>query len=149
MRINLDANVTLLREAYPLLKNAPRYGRVVINASRNVPAPGPGAAAYSASKSALTQLGRVAALEWGKSGVRVNMIHPHAVFDTGIWTEEVLQSRAAKYGISVEEYKTNNVLGVELTSHDVGELVAEVCGPLFSKITGAQIPIDGGSDRVI
>jgi len=149
MKINVDANITLLREAYPLLKRAPRYGRVVINGSRNVPAPGPGAATYSASKAALTQLGRVAALEWGKAHIRVNMINPHAVFDTGIWTEDVLESRAAKYGISVEQYKKNNVLGVELASQDVGELVAEMCGPLFSKITGAQVPIDGGSDRVI
>ena len=149
MGINVDSNVTLMREAFPLLKEAPRYGRVVINASRNVPAPGPGAATYSASKAALTQLGRVAALEWGKAGVRVNIIHPHAVFDTGIWTEEVLQTRADKYGITVEQYKTNNILGVELFSKDVGELVAEICGPVFSKVTGAQFPIDGGSDRVI
>lgn len=147
--INLNVNITLLREAYPLLANAPRYGRVVINASRNVPAPGPGAAAYSASKAALTQVGRVAALEWAKAGIRVNMLHPHAVFDTGIWTDEILQSRAAKYGLTVEEYKTNNLLGVELYSRDVGELAAEMCGALFAKTTGAQIPIDGGSDRVI
>jgi NAD(P)-dependent dehydrogenase (short-subunit alcohol dehydrogenase family) len=63
MRINLDANVILLREAYPFLKQSPKGGRVVVNASKNVPAPGPGAAAYSASKAALTQLSRVAALE--------------------------------------------------------------------------------------
>jgi NAD(P)-dependent dehydrogenase (short-subunit alcohol dehydrogenase family) len=149
MRINVDVNVSLLREAFPLLKNAPRYGRVILNASRNVPAPGPGAAAYSSSKAALTQLGRVAALEWARAHIRVNMIHPHAVFDTGIWTDEVLQSRAAKYGMTVEQYKANNVLGVELTSRDVGELVAEMCGPLFSKMTGVQMPVDGGSDLVI
>lgn len=149
MDINLDVNITLLRESYPLLKCAPRHGRVVINASRNVPAPGPGAAAYSASKAALTQLGRVAALEWGPSHIRVNMLHPHAVFDTGIWTDDVIKSRAAKYGLTVEQYKTNNVLGVELKSHDVGELVAEMLGPVFSNTTGAQIPVDGGSDRVI
>jgi NAD(P)-dependent dehydrogenase (short-subunit alcohol dehydrogenase family) len=149
MRVNVDVNVTLLREAYPLLKRAPRYGRVVINASRNVPAPGPGAAAYSASKAALAQLGRVAALEWAASGIRVNMVNPHAVFDTGLWTDEVLRSRAAKYGITVEQYKTNNLLHVELTSRDLGELVAELMGPLFAKTTGAQIPVDGGSDRVI
>jgi len=77
------------------------------------------------------------------------MINPHAVFDTGIWTDEVLKSRAEKYGITVEEYKTNNVLHVELTSHDIGELVAEILGPVFSKTTGAQVPADGGSDRVI
>jgi hypothetical protein len=31
----------------------------------------------------------------------------------------------------------------------VAELVAEMCGPLFSRTTGAQVPIDGGNDRVI
>jgi rhamnose utilization protein RhaD (predicted bifunctional aldolase and dehydrogenase)/NAD(P)-dependent dehydrogenase (short-subunit alcohol dehydrogenase family) len=149
MSINLDANLVLFREAYPMLKAAPRNGRVAVMSSRNVPAPGPGAVAYSASKAALTQIARVAALEWGKDGIRVNMLNPHAVFDTGIWTDEVLKARAAHYGLTVEQYKRNNVLRVEITSHDVGELVAEMCGPLFDKSTGAQVPIDGGSDRVI
>ena len=149
MRVNLDANLALLREAYPLLKLAPRGGRVAIIGSKNVHAPGPGAAAYSASKAALTQLARVAALEWGADGIRVNVVHPNAVFDTGIWTDEVFQARAASYGMTVEQYKTNNVLRVEITSRDVAELAAEVCGPLFAKTTGAQVPVDGGNERVI
>ena len=69
--------------------------------------------------------------------------------DTGIWTLEILEQRAASYGLSVDAYKTNNVLKVEVTSQDVAELAAELCGPLFAKTTGAQIPIDGGNDRVI
>ena len=149
MRINLDSNVVVLREAYPLLKHSPRGGRVLVNASKNVLAPGAGAAAYSSSKAAVTQLARVAALEWGKDHIRVNQIHPDAIFDTGIWTEEVLKARAAHYGLTVQQYKTRNVLGVELNSYYVGELVAEMLGPRFEKITGAQIPVDGGSDRVI
>jgi NAD(P)-dependent dehydrogenase (short-subunit alcohol dehydrogenase family) len=122
---------------------------VVIIGSKNVPAPGPGAAAYSASKAALQQLARVVALEWGADRIRVNTVHPNAVFDTGIWTPEVISARAASYGISVEEYKTNNVLKVEVTSRDVAELAAELCGPIFAKTTGAQIPVDGGTVRVI
>jgi NAD(P)-dependent dehydrogenase (short-subunit alcohol dehydrogenase family) len=149
MRVNLDANLRLLREAQPLLKLAPRGGRVAVIGSKNVPAPGPGAAAYSASKAALVQLARVAALEWGGDGIRVNMLHPNAVFDTGIWTEEVLAERAKHYGLTVEAYKKNNVLRVEVTSRDVAELAAELCGPLFAKTTGAQVPVDGGNDRVI
>src|SRR5690606_220659 len=39
MRTNLDANVTLLREVHPMLRAAPRGGRVVIVGSRNVRAP--------------------------------------------------------------------------------------------------------------
>ena len=147
-RVNLDANLVLLREAHPLLKLAPRGGRVAIIGSKNVPAPGPGAAAYSASKAALTQLARVAALEWGMDGIRVNVLHPNAVFDTGLWTDEVLTARAKSYGLSVEDYKRNNVLRVEVTSRDVAELAAELCGPRFAKTTGAQIPIDGGNERV-
>ncbi|HEX9685197.1 MAG TPA: bifunctional aldolase/short-chain dehydrogenase, partial [Burkholderiales bacterium] len=95
MNVNLDANLALLRECHPLLKLAPNGGRVVIIGSKNVPAPGPGAAAYSASKAALTQLARVAALEWGADRIRVNTLHPNAVFDTAAWTEEVLAARAA------------------------------------------------------
>lgn len=114
-----------------------------------MPAPGPGAAAYSAAKAALTQLMRVAALEWGKEGIRINALHPNAVFDTGIWTEEVLQTRAAHYGLTVEEYKTNNLLGLEVRSRHVAELAAELCGPLFACTTAAQVPVDGGNDRVI
>jgi rhamnose utilization protein RhaD (predicted bifunctional aldolase and dehydrogenase)/NAD(P)-dependent dehydrogenase (short-subunit alcohol dehydrogenase family) len=149
MSINLDANLILLRESHALLKLSPRGGRVVIIGSKNVPAPGPGAAAYSASKAALQQLARVVALEWGGDRIRVNTVHPNAVFDTGIWTPEVLSARAASYGMSIEEYKTNNILKVEVKSRDVAELAAELCCPIFAKTTGAQIPVDGGTVRVI
>jgi rhamnose utilization protein RhaD (predicted bifunctional aldolase and dehydrogenase)/NAD(P)-dependent dehydrogenase (short-subunit alcohol dehydrogenase family) len=149
MDVNLDASFVMLRECHPLLKLAPRGGRVVVIGSKNVPAPGPGAAAYSASKAAVNQLARVAALEWGSDRIRVNSLHPNMVFDTALWTTEVLESRARRYGMSVEAYRTHNVLKVEVASRDVAELAAELCGPLFSKTTGAQIPVDGGNERVI
>ncbi len=149
MSINLDGNLFLMRACHPYLKLAPRGGRVVVIGSKNVPAPGPGAAAYSASKAALTQLVRVAALEWGGDGIRINTLHPNAVFDTALWTDAVLEQRARHYGMSVHDYKTNNVLKTEVTSRDVAELAAEMCGPLFAKTTGAQLPVDGGNERVI
>jgi NAD(P)-dependent dehydrogenase (short-subunit alcohol dehydrogenase family) len=149
MSVNLDANLLLMRACHSFLKLAPRGGRVAVIGSKNVPAPGPGAAAYSASKAALNQLARVAALEWGADGIRINTLHPNAVFDTGLWTDEVLTQRAKQYGMTVEAYKTNNVLRTEVSSRDVAELAAEMCGPLFAKTTGAQVPVDGGNERVI
>ena len=149
MRVNLDANLALLRLAHPLLKLAPRQGRVTVIGSKNVAAPGPGAVAYSASKAALTQMMRVAALEWASDGIRLNALHPDAVFDTGIWTEEVLAARAQHYGLTVDQYKRRNLLKTEIRSRDVAELAAELCGPLFAKTTAAQIPVDGGDARVI
>ncbi|HXZ92200.1 MAG TPA: bifunctional aldolase/short-chain dehydrogenase [Burkholderiales bacterium] len=149
MSVNVEANLRLMQECHPLLKLAPRGGRIVVIGSKNVPAPGPGAAAYSASKAALNQLARVAALEWGKDGIRINSLHPNAVYDTALWTDEVLASRAAAYKLTVEQYRRNNLLGTEVSSRDVAELAAEMCGPLFAKTTAAQVPVDGGNERVV
>ena len=41
----------------------------------------------------------------------MNIVHPDAVFDTGLWTEEALAASAARYQLTVEEYKTKNLLG--------------------------------------
>lgn len=148
-RVNTESIADLLALAHPLLALSPVGGRVVLIGSKNVPAPGRGAGAYSVSKAALTQLGRVAALEWAEDGIRVNAVHPDGVFDTGLWTEEVLAERARAYGLSVEEYKTRNLLSCEITSRDVARAVLALCDDTFSATTGAQIPVDGGSDRVI
>jgi rhamnose utilization protein RhaD (predicted bifunctional aldolase and dehydrogenase)/NAD(P)-dependent dehydrogenase (short-subunit alcohol dehydrogenase family) len=148
LSVNLTSQMYLFRAAAPYLVLGIDPAIVVV-ASKNVAAPGPGAAAYSASKAGMTQLARVAALELGPKGVRVNVVHPHAVMDTALWTPEILHSRAAHYGMSVEDYKRNNLLKVEVKSKDVADLVAALAGPLFSKTTGAQLPIDGGSDRIV
>jgi rhamnose utilization protein RhaD (predicted bifunctional aldolase and dehydrogenase)/NAD(P)-dependent dehydrogenase (short-subunit alcohol dehydrogenase family) len=149
MSVNVEANLVVMQACHPLLKLSPRGGRVVVIGSKNVPAPGPGAAAYSASKAALNQLARVAALEWAKDGIRINSLHPNQVFDTGLWTDDVLASRAKAYNMTVEQYKKNNLLKAEVSSRDVAELAAEMCGPLFAKTTAAQVPVDGGNERVV
>jgi len=148
MEINLSSHQRLLKICIPYLKQGIDPS-VIFIASKNVPAPGPGASAYSVAKAGLTQLARVAALELAANGIRVNIIHPDAVFDTGIWTQEVLNERAKHYGLTVEEYKTKNLLRTEVTSKDVAALVCCMAGPAFAKTTGAQIPIDGGNERVI
>jgi rhamnose utilization protein RhaD (predicted bifunctional aldolase and dehydrogenase)/NAD(P)-dependent dehydrogenase (short-subunit alcohol dehydrogenase family) len=149
MSVNVESNLLVMQAVHPLLALAPRSGRVVVIGSKNVPAPGPGAAAYSASKAALNQLARVAALEWARDGIRVNTIHPNAVYDTALWTEEVLASRAQAYNMTVEQYRKNNLLGTEVSSRDVAELAAEMCGPLFGKTTAAQVPVDGGTEKLV
>jgi rhamnose utilization protein RhaD (predicted bifunctional aldolase and dehydrogenase)/NAD(P)-dependent dehydrogenase (short-subunit alcohol dehydrogenase family) len=149
MTVNVEANLLVMQACHALLKLAPRGGRIVVIGSKNVPAPGPGAAAYSASKAAMNQLARVTALEWGKDGIRINSIHPNAVYDTALWTDELLAARAKAYNLTVEQYKTNNLLKTEISSKDVAELAAEMCGPLFAKTTAAQVPVDGGNDRVV
>ena len=148
MAVNLTSHQKLMRYTIPYLKQGVEASFILVG-SRNVKAPGPGAASYSCSKAALTQLCRVAALELAPNQVRVNIIHPDAVFDTKLWTPEALKRSAERYGMTVEEYKTKNLMKVEIKSKDIGNMVAAMASPLFLKVTGAQIPVDGGNDRVI
>jgi NAD(P)-dependent dehydrogenase (short-subunit alcohol dehydrogenase family) len=148
LAINLTATQRFLTAAIPYLKLGVGPSVLVVG-SRNYSAPGPGAAAYSVSKAGITQLARVAALELAGDGVRVNIVHPDAVFDTGIWTDEALDNSAARYNMTVEEYKKKNLLKAEIGSADVGRMLSVMASDAFRATTGAQIPIDGGSDRVI
>ena len=149
MAVNVDAVAMLFGRVAPLLRRAVGGGDVVVVASKNVPAPGRGAAAYSASKAALAQLSRVAALEWAGDGVRVNMVHPDAVFDTGLWSPELLAARAEHYGLSVDGYKRRNLLRTEVTSRTVARMVRTMADGTFAATTGAQVAVDGGSERTV
>ena len=149
MSVNVDGLVQLLARVHPYLVMAPKQGRVAVIGSKNVAAPGPGASAYSASKTAANQIARVAALEWAADGIRVNSVHPDAVFDTALWTPELLAERAKRYGMSIDEYKRRNLLSVEITSRRVGELVSEMLSDTFVATTGAHVTIDGGNERTI
>ena len=148
LKINLTATAHFMKFSIPFLKQG-FYPSVIIVGSRNFSAPGPGAAAYSVTKAGVTQLARVAALELAGDGVRVNTLHPDAVFDTEIWTQEALEKSAKRYGMTVDEYKTKNLLKTEIKSTDIARLISSMSGPVFRATTGAQIPIDGGNDRVI
>ena len=146
--INLTSHQKLMNKVIPFVKQG-IDASIIFVGSRNFKAPGPGASAYSCSKAALTQLCRVAALELAPHKIRVNIVHPDAVFDTKLWTPEALQKSATRYGLTVEEYKTKNLMKVEIKSKDIGNMVSAMASPLFAKVTGAQIPVDGGNDRVI
>lgn len=148
MALNLSAHRTALKHAIPFL----RHGidpAVVFVGSRNAAAPGAGAAAYSVSKAGLTQLMRVAALELASDGIVVNAVHPDAVFDTPLWTPETLATSAARYGLTVDQYKARNLLKREILSSDVAAAILALVDGTLPCTTGAQLPVDGGNDRVI
>ncbi|MCL2465202.1 MAG: hypothetical protein FWF28_09065 [Micrococcales bacterium] len=101
-----------------------------------------------------TRLGRYRPPEWAPQGIRANMVHPEAVFDTGSWTGELPAARARHYGLTVEAYKRRNLLRTEVTCADVtcagvARLVAAMAGDVFAMTAGAQVRVDGGDERVI
>ena len=146
--INLATHHKILRECIPYLKLGIDPA-VIFMGSRNVGAPGPGAGTYTIAKSGLTQMSRLAAIELSKYNIRVNTIHPDCVYDTNVWSPEILKARAIQYGLSVDQYKRRNLLKTDVLSLDVAEIVAFFVSTKSSKTTGAQIPIDGGNARII
>ena len=151
LEINLTGYFITLREAARLFKVQGTGGNVVVNASKNVFAPGADFAAYSVSKGGGHQLGRLAAIELAPHGVRVNMINPDAVFSygdltSGLW-KEVGRERARSRGLDLEQledyYRDRNLLKMRITAEDVARAVL-----FFAReetpTTGATLPVDGG-----
>ncbi len=124
-------------------------GSIVLNASKNVTAPGKDFGAYSASKAAAAQLCRVLAIEGAEFGVRANMVNPDAVFQgTALWSSEVRENRAKAQGIEVDKieeyYKNRSLLKLPVLPEDVAEAVLFLASDRAAKTTGAMLPVDSG-----
>jgi rhamnulose-1-phosphate aldolase/alcohol dehydrogenase len=151
MDVNLIGYFLTLRAAARVLRAQRTGGNVVVNASKNVFAPGADFGAYSASKAAGHQLGKVAALELAPLGVRVNMINADAVFGegdvpSGLW-REIGPDRARSRGLPPEKlqefYRERNLLRAEVTGAHVGRAVVFFASNQ-TPTTGATLPVDGG-----
>ena len=149
MDINATGHFLVARETVRLMREQGVGGSLVFVGTKNVPAPGRDFGAYSASKAAQVQLGRVLAIENGEYGIRVNVVNPDAVFQgSGLWSQEVRDQRARAHGIPVEQledfYRERNLLKERITADDVAETVLFLAGDRSSKTTGAMVPVDGG-----
>ncbi|MEE9127770.1 MAG: SDR family NAD(P)-dependent oxidoreductase, partial [Planctomycetota bacterium] len=148
--VNLFGTMTVLKEAAKMFEAQGTGGAVIVQASKNVFAPGVAFGAYSASKAGAHQLGKIAAMELAPLGVRVNMINADAVFGderkSGLW-EEVGPDRMKSRGLDEEGlrdyYRKRSLLGIEVTPAHVGEAVVFLAAG-FGATTGATLTVDGG-----
>jgi rhamnulose-1-phosphate aldolase/alcohol dehydrogenase len=147
--VNARGHFLVARAALRVLRAQGLGGSLVFVATKNVLAPGKDFAAYSASKAAEAQLAKVAALEGGPDGIRVNIVNPDAVFrDSGLWSEDIRRERARAQGIGVEDleehYRKRNLLGVPVLPEDVAEAVLFLASDRAAKTTGCTLTVDGG-----
>ncbi|UCE61460.1 MAG: bifunctional aldolase/short-chain dehydrogenase [Phycisphaerales bacterium] len=151
MEVNAVGYMLLMREGIRILKRQGLGGHIIISASKNVFGPGKDFGAYSASKAAGHQLGKVAAIELAPFGIRVNMINADAIFGSlecpsGLW-EEVGPQRAKSRNIDPSEipeyYRDRNLLKARIHGRHVGNAVVFFASNA-TPTTGATLPIDGG-----
>jgi rhamnulose-1-phosphate aldolase/alcohol dehydrogenase len=151
MAVNFTGAFLTMREGVRVLRAQRLGGNIVINSSKNVFGPGKDFGAYSASKAAGHQLGKVSAIELAEEGIRVNMINADAIFaeddvESGLWAT-VGPDRARSRGLKLEElpdyYRGRNLLRARVTARHVGNAVVFFASNR-TPTTGATLPVDGG-----
>jgi rhamnulose-1-phosphate aldolase/alcohol dehydrogenase len=149
--VNYLGVLLTIREAARVFALQGTGGHVIVNASKNVFAPGKDFGAYSASKAAAHQIAKVAAIELAPLGVRVNMINADAIFSeggirSGLW-EQIGPDRARSRGLGAEElpefYRQRNLLRAQVTARHIGNAVLFFASNQ-TPTTGATLPVDGG-----
>jgi NAD(P)-dependent dehydrogenase (short-subunit alcohol dehydrogenase family) len=145
-RVNFLAAYGLMRAVLPGMV-ARRKGAIVNIASDQALIGKQVSAAYGASKAAIAQLSRSAALDWSSHGIRVNCIAPGSTQTAML--ETVIGDLSARYPdrfpvSSADAYKSATPLGRFADPVEIAHAVAFLASDAASFITGVILPVDGG-----
>ncbi|MER6507740.1 3-hydroxybutyrate dehydrogenase [Nonomuraea sp. NPDC001636] len=146
MRVMVEAPFLIARRVLPGMY-ARGWGRFVNMSSVHGLRASPYKAAYTTAKHALEGFSKVVALEGAAHGVTSNCVCP-AYVRTAL-VEAQIDDQARVHGIGSDEVVENIMLQPAaikrlIEPEEVAELVAYLCGPHGSFITGTSLPVDGG-----
>lgn len=136
MATNFDSAYHLSQLAYPLFKASGQGNIVFISSIASIMAFDIGSV-YGAAKGAMNQLAKNLACEWAKDNIRVN-----SVACGFIWTSATEHLRNQKENLEVVQSRI--ALRRVGEPEEVSSLVAYLCLPAASYITGQTIAVDGG-----
>ncbi|MFG2740699.1 SDR family NAD(P)-dependent oxidoreductase [Streptomyces chartreusis] len=143
-RTQLDINVTgvflALRAEIRQMRTQPTGGAIVNIASTfGVHTRNPGAAAYSASKAAVSVLTRGAALDHIRDGVRINAVSPGAV-------ETPMSLRPGEDDVArAARARTTLPLGRISTTEEVAAAVLYLASDDATSVVGTDLVVDSGA----
>jgi SDR family mycofactocin-dependent oxidoreductase len=130
----------LVEAAVPaLLTHAPRSGRIVAISSAAGSLGLRSLAAYSSAKHAVVGLIRGVAMDLAETGVTANVVAP------GSTRTPILEASAALYGLAnAESFAAQAPIGRLLEPSEPAAVIAWLCSPASSAMTGAVVAADGG-----
>ncbi len=133
---NMTSNFEISRLAYPFLKvkgDAAIVNLVSVAGFTHLRTGPP----YGMTKAAIQQLTKNLAVEWAKDGIRVNAVAPW--YTRTPLVEKLLQDQAY-----YQDILDHTPMGRIAEAEEVSSLVAYLCMPASSYITGQSIAVDGG-----
>ncbi|KAG9146557.1 hypothetical protein Leryth_026833 [Lithospermum erythrorhizon] len=136
METNFKSPYQLTQLAHPLLKASGKASIVFISSVAGQIAL-PGLSVYAATKGAINQLTRSLAYEWAKDNIRTNTVAPWGVKTT---IEDFDPTLAQQY----IPMMTRTPIRPIAEANEISPLVAFLCLPASSYITGQVIYVDGG-----
>jgi NAD(P)-dependent dehydrogenase (short-subunit alcohol dehydrogenase family) len=138
--VNLKGPYLCMKHAIPAMVRG-GGGAVVLLGSVLGAIGSPGYAAYCASKGALVNLAKQAAIEHAPDAVRVNVVSPSAC-DTGLFAQMV--ARAPDPDAIRQMVASRTPMGRLGRSDEVCATVAFLASPEAAYISGTVVPLDGG-----
>lgn len=137
IEVNQVASFLAIRACAPAIRDAGGGSIVLISSVNGIVGAG-GIAGYVTSKFALRGLAKVAALELGRDGIRVNSVHPGPI-DTPMIQPESWGGFDMRPALA-----STNPLGRIGTPEEVAELVTWLASDASSYCTGSEFVADGG-----
>jgi 3alpha(or 20beta)-hydroxysteroid dehydrogenase len=95
--------------------------------------------AYTSTKFAIRGMSKVAALELGPNGIRVNSVHP------GMIETDMVKDAAGGHDIDLSPAAKRIPLRRMGTSEDIAEVVLFLASDRSAYVTGAELAADGGA----
>lgn len=142
--VNLTGSFLTLRAGLRLMRDG---GAFVLVASSMALKPSPGTAGYGASKAALLQLTKIAALEAAPRGIRVNAISPGGVETPLFRGQDFFEGLIAQTGSergAFDALAARTPLGRYASAEETAGLVAFLMSGEAAQITGANLVADAG-----
>ncbi|KAL8093486.1 tropinone reductase homolog At5g06060 [Apium graveolens] len=136
MATNLESSYHACQLAYPLLKASGSGSLVFISSVAGLVHIGSGSI-YGATKGAINQLTKNLACEWAKDNIRTNCVAPWYIKTSLV--EHLLENKEF-----LDRVVSRTPLRRPGESEEVSSLVAYLCLPAASYITGQIIAVDGG-----